>query len=49
MDDAIALLDGVASRKQVLGVVVFNLSERPVFALLLARSAMMVMATWTYA
>ena len=48
MDDAIALLDGVASRKQVLGVVVFNLSERPVFALL-ARSAMMVMATWTYA
>ena len=34
MDDTIALLDGVASRQQVLGIVVLNLSEGPVFALL---------------
>lgn len=31
VDDAIPSLDGVASRKQVLGVVVFNLSEGPVY------------------
>ena len=34
MDDAIALLDGIASRQQVLGVVVPDLLERTVFALL---------------
>ena len=31
VDDAIALLDGVASRQQILGIVVFNLSEGPVY------------------
>jgi len=34
MDDAVPLLNGVASCQQVLGVVVFNLLERAVFALL---------------
>ena len=34
MNDAIPLLDGVASRQQVLGIVVLDLSEGPVFALL---------------
>lgn len=34
MDDAISLLNGIASRQQVLGVVVFNLLERAVFTLL---------------
>lgn len=34
MNDAVPLLDGVASRQQVLGIVVLNLSEGPVFALL---------------
>lgn len=34
MNDAIALLDRVASRKQLLRIVALNLSEGPVFALL---------------
>lgn len=34
MDDAVPLLNGIASRQQVLGIVVFNLLERAVFALL---------------
>ena len=34
MDDAVPLLDGVASRQQVLGVVVPNLLEGAVLALL---------------
>ena len=34
MNDAVPLLNGIASRQQVLGVVVFNLLERAVFALL---------------
>ena len=33
MNDAIPLLNGIASRQQILGIVVFNLSEGPVFAL----------------
>ena len=31
VDDAIPSLDGIASRQQVLGIVVFNLSEGPVY------------------
>ena len=34
MNDAVPLLNGIASRQQVLGVVVFNLLERSIFALL---------------
>lgn len=34
MNDAVPLLNGIASRQQILGVVVFNLLERAVFALL---------------
>ena len=34
MNDAIALLDRVASRKQLLRIVALNLSEGPAFALL---------------
>lgn len=34
MNDAIALLDRVASRKQLLRIVALNLSEGPIFALL---------------
>ena len=34
MDDAVPLLDGIASRQQVLGIVVFDLGEGAVFALL---------------
>lgn len=34
MDDSVPLLNGIASRQQVLGVVVSNLPERAVFALL---------------
>ena len=34
MDDAVPLLNGIASRQQVLGIVIFNLLERAVFALL---------------
>ena len=31
MNDAIPLLNGIASRQQILGIVVFNLSEGPVY------------------
>lgn len=34
MNDAVPSLDGIASRQKVLGIVVLNLSEGPVFALL---------------
>lgn len=34
MDDAIPVLNGIASRQQVLGVVVFDAGEEAVFALL---------------
>lgn len=32
MDDAVPLLNGIASRQQVLGVVVSNLLEQAIFA-----------------